>query len=239
MLFRLTAKKHQSSALLSFWRESALNWWIPLTKGWQCRKHFCVIIMSSWQLASHWQFEDTHNFEIININERIMAWHLAHNPPPHNDVVKWKHFPRYWPFVWGIHRSPVNSPHKGQWRRSSMFPLISIWINGWANNRDAGDLKLYHAHYDVTVMLDQYMKHHLLIDRVTWQRVSPMIISVNNSIYYLCRGIKSLDFGRFEWNFRWVIFKLNLVVEGCGISCEIVLDWLSLELTDDKSNWFR
>ena len=30
----------------------------------------------------------------------------------HDDVIKWKHFPRNWPFVRGIHRSPVNSPHK-------------------------------------------------------------------------------------------------------------------------------
>ena len=29
----------------------------------------------------------------------------------HDDVIKWKHFPRYWPFVRGIPRSPVNSPH--------------------------------------------------------------------------------------------------------------------------------
>ena len=39
----------------------------------------------------------------------------------HDDVIKWKHFPRYWPFVRGIHRSAVNSPHKGQWRGASMF----------------------------------------------------------------------------------------------------------------------
>ena len=32
----------------------------------------------------------------------------------HDDVIKWKHFPRNWPFVRGIHRAPVNSPHKGQ-----------------------------------------------------------------------------------------------------------------------------
>ena len=32
----------------------------------------------------------------------------------HDDVIKWKHFLRYWPFVRGIHRSLVNSPHKGQ-----------------------------------------------------------------------------------------------------------------------------
>ena len=39
----------------------------------------------------------------------------------HDDVIKWKHFPRYWPFVRGIHRSPVNSPHKGQWPGALMF----------------------------------------------------------------------------------------------------------------------
>ena len=33
---------------------------------------------------------------------------------PNNDVIDRKHFPRYWPLVRGIHRSPVNSPQKGQ-----------------------------------------------------------------------------------------------------------------------------
>ena len=42
----------------------------------------------------------------------------------HDDVIKWKHFPHYWPFVRGIHRSPVNSPHKGQWRGALMFSLM-------------------------------------------------------------------------------------------------------------------
>ena len=70
----------------------------------------------------------------------------------HDDVIKWKHFPRYWPFVRGIHRSPVNSPHKGQWHGAYMFSLICAWITGWVNNRDTGDLRCHHAHYDVTVM---------------------------------------------------------------------------------------
>ena len=54
----------------------------------------------------------------------------------------WRHqmeaFPRYWSFVRGIHRSPVNSPHKGQWRRALMFfylrlnkRLIKQWIRWW------------------------------------------------------------------------------------------------------------
>ena len=44
----------------------------------------------------------------------------------HDDVIKWKHFPRNWPFVRGIHRSPVNSPNKGQWRGALMFSLICV-----------------------------------------------------------------------------------------------------------------
>ena len=70
----------------------------------------------------------------------------------HDDVIKWKHFQRYWPFVRGIRRSPVNSPHKGQWRGALMFSLIWVWINGWVNNREAGDLRRHRAHYDVIVM---------------------------------------------------------------------------------------
>ena len=62
------------------------------------------------------------------------------------------HFPRYWPFVRGIHRSPVNSPHKGQWRGALVFSLICVRINGWVNNREAGDFRRYRAHYDVTVI---------------------------------------------------------------------------------------
>ena len=70
----------------------------------------------------------------------------------HDDVIKWKHFPRYWLFVRGIHWSPVNSPHKGQWRGALMFSLICAWINGRVNNGEAGDLRRHRAHYDVTVM---------------------------------------------------------------------------------------
>ena len=70
----------------------------------------------------------------------------------HDDVIKWEHFPRHWPFVREIHRSPVNYRHKGQWCGALVFSLICAWINGWVNNRGAGDLRCHHAHYDVTVM---------------------------------------------------------------------------------------
>ena len=77
---------------------------------------------------------------------------LTHAYNEHDDVIKRIHFPRYWPFVRGIYRSPVNSSHKGQWRRALVFSLICTWINDWVNSREAGDLRRHRAHYDVTVM---------------------------------------------------------------------------------------
>ena len=48
----------------------------------------------------------------------------------HDDVIKWKHFPRYWPFVRGIHPYPVDSSQKIQWCRAFMFSLICAWTKG-------------------------------------------------------------------------------------------------------------
>ena len=63
-----------------------------------------------------------------------------------DDVIKWKHFPRYCPFVRGIHRS----------RGVLMFSLICPWISGWVNNREVGDLRRRRAHYDANV-LDRHL----------------------------------------------------------------------------------
>ena len=54
-----------------------------------------------------------------------------------------------------LDRSPVNSPHTGQWRGALMFSLICARINGWINNREAGDLRRHRDHYDVTVIHPQ------------------------------------------------------------------------------------
>ena len=52
-----------------------------------------------------------------------------------------------------IHRSSVDSHHKGQWRGALMVSLICAWTKGWANNRDARDLRVHRSLYDVRVML--------------------------------------------------------------------------------------
>ena len=83
---------------------------------------------------------------------KVRSWNGGTHCMVHGDVIKWRHFPRYWPFVRWIHRSPVNSPHKGQRRGALMFSLICTWIMGLVNNRKTGDLRRRRAYYDVTLM---------------------------------------------------------------------------------------
>ena len=108
-------------------------------------------------IGSRWQPRAHYDMNILNLRNEygcacpVFKWAPTHQQPP-DDVTKWKHFPRNWPFVRGIHRSPVNSPHKGQWRGTLMFSVICVWINDWVNNREAGDLRRQRGHYDVIVM---------------------------------------------------------------------------------------
>ena len=96
-------------------------------------------------------------------------WFRSTCTETHDDVIKWKHFPRYWPFVRGILRSSVNSPHKGQWRGALMFPLICTWINGWVNNREAGDFRRNCAHCDVIVMTIKRYKTQAICTILGWR----------------------------------------------------------------------
>ena len=73
-----------------------------------------------------------------------------------SDVTWWCHqmetFSAFLAFCGG------NSPHEGQWRGALMFSLIGVWINGWINNRDAGDSRCHRAHYDVIVVMVWYSR---------------------------------------------------------------------------------
>ena len=109
----------------------------------RCPRHlhgWPVVGTSPWAMAN-----------TLEIAPRSKSKQVSMDYISHDDIIKWKQFPRYWPFVRGIHRWPVNSPHKGQWRRALMFYLICARINGWINNREAGGLGRHCAHYDVIV----------------------------------------------------------------------------------------
>ena len=85
----------------------------------------------------------------------VPYWHISQHPKQttgiHDDVIKWKHFPRYWPSVRRIHRSPVNSPHKGQRRGALIFSDLRL-NKRLSNSREAGDLRRHRAHYDVIIV---------------------------------------------------------------------------------------
>ena len=122
----------------------------------------------SYEIALRWMPHDLTDDKSTLI--QVMAWcrqatsHYLSQCWPRsmspNGVIRpqswWRHQIEYFSALLalcaGIHQSPVNSPHKGQWRGALMFSLICAWINGWVNTREAGDLWRYRAHYDVTVM---------------------------------------------------------------------------------------
>ena len=103
--------------------------------------------------------------EITHVNKVDTEWHARW----HDEVIKWKYFPRYWPFVREIHRSPVNSPHKGQWHEALTFSLIWSWMNSWGNNREAGGLRRHRALYDVTVVTYK-SRHNVFNDKIVCKR---------------------------------------------------------------------
>ena len=51
-------------------------------------------------------------------------------------------------------------PAKGQWSGALMHFFIFAWMNGWVNNLEAGDLRHYHAHYDLTVTEHASLSDH-------------------------------------------------------------------------------
>ena len=118
----------------------------------------------------------------------------------HDDVIKWKHFPRYWTFVRGIHRWPVNSPNKGQWRRALIFSLICAWMNGWVNNREAGDLRRHLTHYDVIVMWDMPI-FGALCSLAVWFRLTKPICAW---IFHWKLKNKRL----FSWQYQYMDFEM-------------------------------
>ena len=92
------------------------KWW----RLFRSQRVHCCIHMRASALALLLLFSD-----VMETDKVITKWIQSnlcttpsHVSAKHDDVIKWKHFPRYWTFVRGIHRSPVNSPHKGPTTRS-------------------------------------------------------------------------------------------------------------------------
>ena len=75
----------------------------------------------------------------------------------------------------------ANSPIPGEIPRTKAsdaellrFSLICVWINGWVNNREAGDLRRYRAHYDATVMHVHLFATSCCVQRANYSAVTKL-----------------------------------------------------------------
>ena len=102
-------------------------------------------------------------------------------------------FPRYWPFVWRIHRSPVNSTRKGG---ALMFSLICAWINDWVNNVESGYLRRHRTHYDVNVMTMLLIECIPIITRSIFS--NKLTTWISNYIHHKVRHVITYPYPNFS-----------------------------------------
>ena len=158
------------------------NYFYPFTR----RKIKCPRV---YNLVAHWP--------ILAVSLDLFTVFL-HCPDDRH--LPWRHqmetFPRYWPFVRGIHRPPVDFPHKGQWAGALVFSLICARTNGWANNRDVGDMRLCNSLLYPVLVLDENKKVREILDLY------------HEMPYQNIQRISSWDGGDGVWSYQYKNKKL-------------------------------
>ena len=110
-----------------------------------CRKNFSQWESSFlWKLRCHWLKFLRSVAKMLVIQGPVPSW------------TRWRH--RMKTVSASLALCAGNSsvtgefPHKGQWRGALIFSLICPWISGWANNREACNVRRHRGPNDVTVM---------------------------------------------------------------------------------------
>ena len=101
-----------------------------------------------------------------------------------------------------------------------MFSFICVWINGWVNNRKAGDLQRYHAHCDVTVMPTSKRYEHFNTRSRAFETLRGWVLS--GFVWYILVFFKStsLDLGTivsrsyhmlfiYTWHLKYIYILHN------------------------------
>ena len=137
----------------------------------------------------------------------------------HDDVIKWKYFPCYWPFVRGIHRSQVNSPHKGQWRGALIFSWsMSIQWWGWWFETPS---RLLWPHCNVLRHYRGYFNRIFLIKSFSfesksfcclsqWFKLQPVSVGLCDSLVPIKR--QSVTTSVIDDHIRWHIYTTTLQI---------------------------
>ena len=153
----------------------------------------------------------------------------------YDDVIKWKHFLRYWPFVRGIHRSPLNFPHKGQWRGALMFSLICAWMYDWENNREAGDSRWHHAHNDVVVMISG--PNAGVAQREYWEWRLTFSFRYNVVLTTLCKLTNHYQIWLYSLNFSDAYASIKLAIRKMACSTGMHFCTISIKVIHFPYYW--
>ena len=122
--------------------------------------------------------------ELLMLFGNIKIYAAALNLGRSNTETWWRHqmktFSVLLDLCAGNSPVPVNSSHKGQWRGALIFSLIFAWVNGWGNNREAGDLRPQsrsswrhcNEKYWIQMVIcnTQHFKQLFLVSFPTWRR---------------------------------------------------------------------
>ena len=149
----------------------------------------------------------------------------------------------------------------------SVLLAICAWINRWVNNREAGDLRRYRAHYDVIVMTKVHVLFTFLntstarntLGQWNFHRMVE-ICAMHVSKKYRAEATASLNKNRFQWKvvpistgnsasvrYLMILHKVPLVVPlqvpqvvaaKIALTTAWIIEWcLMQELGDDISAW--
>ena len=128
------------------------------------RGHYDVIVMSiAINMEEYCPRKLAISYHDVIFNSKPTLWKSIYL-----SNIKLKHFPRYWPFVRGIHRSPVNSTHKGRWPWVLMFSFICTWTNDkqWRHRWSETPLHSLWRHCNVSLEYPQYRMGFLRHTRI-------------------------------------------------------------------------
>ena len=139
----------------------------------------------------------------------------------HDDIIKWKHFPRDWSFVKGIHRL-----FKGRWRGALMFSFIYAWTIGWANNWDAGDLRCHRALYYVTVKTKYVSSVYTYLQCNSTSKFNGVNVVTHHHIHVYINQFCMISINNGSTNYSLFTFAnmIFVVMELCGFLCKLSYD---------------
>ena len=141
----------------------------------------------------------------------------------HDDVIKWKHFPSYWPFVRGNHRWPVNSPHKIQWRGALMLSFICAWISNGMNNREAiwHAIALVSRHSDSSSVFNVYEYLYVYIFIYIFICIYSFMYWKSRTSDLLVLMLFVVQCTDYKYNFLTLTLTLNLLWRHCKVTSQL------------------